>query len=147
MLADLRPADAVALWAGIETAEAHPARMLVGAWLAACAASERSVDLRVRHADAMIVARRMAGIARRDLYRRLLDAGRFMEQEERDEQGLREATASTGTGSTTKTSGPTSGKAASKYAPPTWNDLRGLGAEDRRLVIEYFRRLNGTPPR
>ncbi len=81
------------------------------------------------------------------LYRRLLDAGRFMEQEERDEQGLREATASTGTGSTTKTSGPTSGKAASKYAPPTWNDLRGLGAEDRRLVIEYFRRLNGTPPR
>lgn len=75
MLADLRPADAVALWAGIETAEAHPARMLVGAWLAACAASERSVDLRVRHADAMIAARRMAGIARRDLYRRLLDAG------------------------------------------------------------------------
>ena len=41
--------------------------------------------------------------------------------------------------------GPQSGKAGTKYAPPTWNELRGLGTEERRLVIEYFRRLNGSP--
>ncbi len=42
--------------------------------------------------------------------------------------------------------GPQSGRAGNKYAPPTWNELRGLGPEERRLVIEYFRRLNGTSP-
>jgi hypothetical protein len=25
---------------------------------------------------------------------------------------------------------------------PKWEELRGLSAEERRLVIEYFRRLN-----
>jgi hypothetical protein len=80
------------------------------------------------------------------LYRRLLDAGRFLEQEERDDQGPREATAAKGNGAKGPISGPASGKAANKFAAPTWSDLRGLGAEDRRLVIEYFRRLNGSPP-
>jgi hypothetical protein len=81
------------------------------------------------------------------LYRRLLDAGRFLEQDERDDQGPREAKAASGNGSTGRVDGPQSGKAGSKYAPPTWNDLRGLGPDERRLVIEYFRRLNGpTPP-
>ena len=42
--------------------------------------------------------------------------------------------------------GPQSGKAANKFEPPTWNDLRGLGPDERRLVIEYFRRLNGKSP-
>ena len=80
------------------------------------------------------------------LYRRLLDAGRFLEQEERDDQGPREAKAGGGNGSGGRVEGPQSGKAANKYAPPTWNELRGLGPEERRLVIEYFRRLNGTTP-
>ena len=81
------------------------------------------------------------------LYRRLLDAGRFLEQDERDDQGPREAKAASGNGSSGRIDGPQSGKAASKYAPPTWNDLRGLGPDERRIVIEYFRRLNGpTPP-
>jgi hypothetical protein len=80
------------------------------------------------------------------LYRRLLDAGRFLEQEERDDQGPREAKAAAGNGSKGTVSGAQSGKAASKFAPPTWNDLRNLGPEERRLVIEYFRRLNGPTP-
>ena len=80
------------------------------------------------------------------LYRRLLDAGRFLEQEERDDQGPREAKAGNGNGTTGRVDGPQSGKAGSKYAPPTWNDLRGLGPDERRIVIEYFRRLNGTTP-
>ena len=77
------------------------------------------------------------------LYRRLLDAGRFLEQDERDDQGPREAKSGAGVAGKANVDGPQSGKAGNKFAPPTWNDLRGLGAEERRLVIEYFRRLNG----
>ncbi len=80
------------------------------------------------------------------LYRRLLDAGRFLEQDERDDQGRREAKAANGTGGKGSVDGPQSGKAGSKFAPPTWNELRGLGPDERRLVIEYFRRLNGSTP-
>jgi len=80
------------------------------------------------------------------LYRRLLDAGRFLEQDERDDQGPREAKSGSANGARIGIDGPQSGKAANKYAPPTWNELRGLGAEDRRMVIEYFRRLNGSNP-
>jgi hypothetical protein len=79
------------------------------------------------------------------LYRRMLDAGRFMEQEERDDQGARESRASDGRGSTRAT-GPASGAAGVRFAPPTWNDLRGLTADERRLVYEYFRRLNNPTP-
>jgi hypothetical protein len=87
------------------------------------------------------------GVAARQqqLYRRLLDAGRFMEQEERDDQGPRESRAGDGRG-TTRATGTSSGAAGVRFAPPTWNDLRGLSAEERRLVYEYFRRLNGTSP-
>ncbi len=80
------------------------------------------------------------------LYRRLLDAGRFLEQDERDDQGPREAKAGSASGAKGSVDGPQSGKAANKFAPPTWNELRGLGPEERRLVIEYFRRLNGSAP-
>ena len=79
------------------------------------------------------------------LYRRLLDAGRFLEQDERDDQGPREAKAANGLNARGTVDGRQSGKAGTKYAPPTWNELRGLGTEERRLVIEYFRRLNGSP--
>ena len=36
-----------------------------------------------------------------------------------------------------------SGKSASKFLAPTWNELRGLTPEERRLVLEYFKRING----
>ena len=80
------------------------------------------------------------------LYRRLLDAGRFLEQDERDDQGPREAKAANGNGASGRVDGTQSGKAANKFAPPTWNELRGLGPDERRIVIEYFRKLNGTTP-
>ena len=80
------------------------------------------------------------------LYRRLLDAGRFLEQDERDDQGPREAKAASGNGAKGSVDGPQSGKTGTRFAPPTWNELRGLGPDERRLVIEYFRRLNGSAP-
>jgi len=79
------------------------------------------------------------------LYRRMLDAGRFLEKEERDDQGPREARAGDGRG-TTRATGATSGKDGVRFLPPTWDDLRGLSPDERRLVYEYFRRLNSTPP-
>lgn len=79
------------------------------------------------------------------LYRRLLDAGRFLEKDERDDQGPREARAGNGSGAGAR-DGLQSGRAANKFTPPSWNELRGLDPDERRLVIEYFRRLNGAAP-
>jgi hypothetical protein len=77
------------------------------------------------------------------LYRKMLEAGRSLEQDERDEQGKREARAGGAAVGVAPATGVETGRAAARYAPPAWGDLRGLGAEERRLVAEYFRRLNG----
>ena len=29
-----------------------------------------------------------------------------------------------------------------RFREPTWNELRGLSAEERQLVIDYFKRIN-----
>jgi len=76
------------------------------------------------------------------LFRRMLDAGRALEQDQKDESQRRESRAARGIRSFTPPGGPARDKAADRYAVPKWEDLRGLSAEERRLVIEYFRRLN-----
>ncbi|MBX7118683.1 MAG: hypothetical protein K1X31_06755 [Gemmatimonadaceae bacterium] len=76
------------------------------------------------------------------LFRRMLDAGRALEQEQKDESQRRESRAARGSQRFTPPDGPARDKAADRYAVPTWEELRGLSAEERRLVIEYFRRLN-----
>ncbi len=81
------------------------------------------------------------------LFRRMLDAGRSLEQDQRDESQRRESRAARAGDRVTPT-GDGRGAPAARYTVPTWEELRGLSAEDRRLVIEYFRRLNasgGTP--
>lgn len=75
------------------------------------------------------------------LLRRMLDAGRSLEQDQRDERAKREARAARGTERFTPT-GDGRGAPAERFAVPAWEELRGLSAEDRRIVIEYFRRLN-----
>jgi hypothetical protein len=79
------------------------------------------------------------------LYHKLLEAGRTLEQDERDDTGKREARAATGTETFTPGNDKASGKSATRFREPTWTELRGLSAEERRLVLEYFKRLNATP--
>jgi hypothetical protein len=78
------------------------------------------------------------------LYRKLLDAGRAMEQDERDETGKREAT-SAKDGDRFTPGATVNGRPAAKFREPTWAELRGLSPEERRLVLEYFKRINATP--
>jgi hypothetical protein len=34
-----------------------------------------------------------------------------------------------------------------KFREPTWEELRGLTADERRAILEYFKRINaGNPP-
>ena len=80
------------------------------------------------------------------LFRRMLDAGRTLERDERDDTGKREAKAATGEELFLPPNASANGKAASRFAPPNWNDLRGLTPEERRLVLDYFKRINAEKP-
>jgi hypothetical protein len=80
------------------------------------------------------------------LFRRMLDAGRTLERDEREDNGKREAKAATGNELFLPPNATASGKAASKFAMPNWNDLRGLTPEERRLVLDYFKRINAEKP-
>ena len=78
------------------------------------------------------------------LFRRLLDAGRSLEKEERDDSGRREATSATGTDVFAPT-GKVDAKAAIRFRPPTWQELRGLSPDERRAILDYFTRINSAP--
>jgi len=80
------------------------------------------------------------------LFRRMLDAGRTLERDEREDTGKREAKAATGEELFLPPNANANGKAASRFAPPSWNDLRGLTPEERRLVLDYFKRINAEKP-
>lgn len=80
------------------------------------------------------------------LFRRLLDAGRSLEKEEREDTGKREARTATGTDAFAP-AGRVDARAASRFRSPTWDELRGLSAEERRAILDYFTRLNHAPPR
>jgi hypothetical protein len=76
------------------------------------------------------------------LYHRLLDAGHTLEQDERDSTGKRQAQSAVDRPGFAPGTTPVEGKSASKFREPTWNELRGLSAEERQLVIDYFKRIN-----
>ncbi|MFL5579823.1 MAG: hypothetical protein ACJ8AO_05570 [Gemmatimonadaceae bacterium] len=80
------------------------------------------------------------------LYRRLLDAGMALEQDERDDDGKRESRAGRNDDPFAPANADAAGKDAARFRPPTWEELRGLSAEERRLVLEYFRRINERQP-
>jgi hypothetical protein len=79
------------------------------------------------------------------LYRRLLDAGRSLQGSEPDDK--KERTSRSATGENARRPPPllpgaTGPSARVRY--PSWEELRTMSPTERRLVLEYFRRLN-TP--
>ena len=78
------------------------------------------------------------------LYRRLLDAGRTLSGNEPDQEKDRQSRTAVGDDVRRPpplAPGATGPGARVRY--PTWEELRALSPSDRRLVLEYFRHLNG----
>jgi hypothetical protein len=86
-------------------------------------------------------------IRRQDqLYHRLLDAGRTLTSSTPDEQQARVSRPSTGDDvHTPATLAPGAAGTGPLLRYPTWDELAGLTPEQRRLVLEYFRRVNALP--
>jgi hypothetical protein len=82
------------------------------------------------------------------LYRKLLDAGRSLQGEEPDEQKERTSRSATAADSVHIPGALLPGATGSgpKVRYPTWDELTGLTPEQRRMVLEYFRRLNEKKP-
>ena len=81
------------------------------------------------------------------LYRKLLDAGRSLSGEEPDEQ--KDRVSRSATGDSVRLPGallPGATGAGPRVRYPTWDELSRLTPEQRRLVLEYFRRLNEAKP-
>ena len=82
------------------------------------------------------------------LFRRMLDAGRTLQGKEEDEQKEREST----TASDDIVRLPPALRARlmaddGRLRVPTWEELQRLSPEERRLVVDYFRRLSESPAR
>jgi hypothetical protein len=79
------------------------------------------------------------------LYHRLLDAGHTLEKDEQDSTGKRVAQAATGREVFTPLTTVARGASAERFAEPTWADLRSLTADERQIVLDYFKRINSAP--
>jgi hypothetical protein len=90
--------------------------------------------------DATTVARQQ------QFFRRLLDAGRSLEKDEREDTNKREAKAAKAGNELKPDNANAAGKAATKFREPTWEELRGLSADERRAILEYFKRINAPTP-
>ena len=78
------------------------------------------------------------------LFHRMLDAGRTLEGEEKDEKKERQSTTAgerAGQAPPTRTA-----PAAAPPRMPTWEELQRLTPEERRVVLDYFRRLTQAGP-
>lgn len=90
--------------------------------------------------DAQTVARQQ------QLFRRMLDAGRSLEKEEREDNEKREAKAASGDQRFDPGANAVRGRAGQRFSEPTWDELRGLSADERRAILEYFKRINAKSP-
>src|SRR5256712_7997232 len=102
-------------------------------------ARELARQLEAGRLDARTIARQER------LYRKLLDAGRSLTGDEPDEQ--KERTSRSATGDSVHIPAallPGATGTGPKVRYPTWDELTGLTPEQRRMVLEYFRRLNET---
>jgi hypothetical protein len=77
------------------------------------------------------------------LYRRLLDAGRTLTGPEPDEERQRTSRAASGDSVHVPVAlAPGAAGSGPRLRYPTWDELARLSPEQRRLVLEYFRRVN-----
>ncbi|HEX7938981.1 MAG TPA: hypothetical protein VF483_08295, partial [Gemmatimonadaceae bacterium] len=102
-------------------------------------ARQLAENLEQTHVDAQTVARQQ------QLFRRMLDAGRSLEKEEREDNEKREAKSAKGDERFDPGANAVRGKAGQKFGEPTWDELRGLSADERRAILEYFKRINAKP--
>jgi hypothetical protein len=77
------------------------------------------------------------------LFKRLLDAGRSLRSDDEDEQKDRESITADQTTVATATEVDESvlGRGL-RFPYPTWEQLRHFSPEERRIILDYFRRLN-----
>ena len=81
------------------------------------------------------------------LFRRLLDAGRTLRsEEEEDEREERESQTADPTNVRLPPAESASTGDGPRFRFPVWEELRSLSPEERRLVLDYFRRLNSGRP-
>ena len=116
--------------------------------LSDAAGGDRTVQL---SREARAVAQALEGgrvdaatVARQEqLLRHMLDAGRSLQKDERDDSGKRQAEAAVNPKLFAPQNAHVDGKSTVKYRVPTWDELRGLSADERRAILEYFQRING----
>ena len=78
------------------------------------------------------------------LFKRMLDAGRSLRSDDEDEQKDRESeTADPENVQVPENLDPAVRGRGLRYPYPTWDQLRGFSPEQRRVILDYFRRLNG----
>jgi hypothetical protein len=78
------------------------------------------------------------------LFRRMLDAGRSLRNEEEpDDPERRSRTAEQGASRAVRGGVPS--EPAQRFPVPGWESLRHLSPSERAMVIDYFRRLNAQP--
>jgi len=81
------------------------------------------------------------------LFRRLLDAGRTLRsEEEENEREERQSQTADPTNVRLPPSGPPEEVGGPQFRFPEWEELRSLSPVERRLVLDYFRRLNSGRP-
>ncbi len=78
------------------------------------------------------------------LFRRMLDAGRTLQNQDEPEDPERRSETARERAARVPGAG-TPGGAALRYPIPSWDALRALSPADRAMVLDYFRRLNAQP--
>jgi hypothetical protein len=80
------------------------------------------------------------------LFRRLLDAGRTLRGEEEDEEKERQSETARPENVRLPPALQSGARRGPRFAYPTWEELQRLSPEERRLILDYFRRLNDGRP-
>jgi hypothetical protein len=77
---------------------------------------------------------------------KLTERGERDSNDERDDDTKREATSAKPGNEFKVDNTNATGKSATKFREPTWDELRNLTADERRAILEYFKRINAQPP-